>query len=493
MTGHLFESTLILAIAIVLAQTRRLAARTRYAIVFAALMKFAIPSAIVPRILVLLGVDLARLPKGTILIEAFGPLTSASGAASSVSRWPAVAMTTSIVIGAALLARALLRGRAALRRALAEGCDAEGNELAALDRARARTRMTRPTRLVRSHWMAAPATVGIIRPIIIIPAATALTDPELETILTHECAHIARRDNLLGLIESIVGAALWFHPLVWIARRVLDAAREEACDAIVISSGDPTTYITALSKVCDAAIGPRLAAVSCIVSNTIRERMEAIMSFGSRRFLSHRAVITAVIAVLSLATLGIGVARALPAEGATTSKYKVDVTLTREASPDVFAFAVTVTDRKSGAVIASSNLRSGVEQWASATSELSSGKAGKHSTVVRAIGHADGTAEVETTVDHEPAILAKLTANRSDPPAKSAEGISINLKDAEIHDVMKTIAQVTGTEIIVDADVSGQVTLDVVDVPWTKAFEIIVKQNDLRFERTGNTIHVHRH
>src|SRR5713226_5986782 len=44
-----------------IAHLPRLAARTRYAVVFVALMKFAVPSAIVPRVLALFGIDLARM------------------------------------------------------------------------------------------------------------------------------------------------------------------------------------------------------------------------------------------------------------------------------------------------------------------------------------------------------------------------------------------------------------------------------------------------
>jgi TonB family protein len=597
-SGHLFESTLILAIAILLAQIPRLAARTRYAIVFASLMKFAVPSAIVPRILAFLGIDLARMPRGTIVIEALGPLSAADGAAVPVSRWPAILISLWLVAAIGLLARALLRGRAALRRALADACDATDDEQTALARALVRTRLARPVRLVRTQSISAPATAGMLRPVILIPAATQLSADELETILTHECAHIARHDNLLGFIESIAGCALWFHPLVWIARHILDAAREEACDAIVVASGDPDTYINALRKVCEAAIGPRVAAVSCIVSNTIRERMEAIMTFGTRRLLNHRDVIAVVLALLTVTTLGIGVGRALPAGGGETSKYKVDVTLTREASSDVFNFAVTVSDRNSGVVVSTANLRSSVEQWSMATSELTSKKSGHHTTVVRAIGHADGNAEVETTVDQEPAIVSRIAMkserasgsqslrisgdlplrvggdvkppviiNRVEPiyPALAKEsrisgivilevvidhtgvvkdarvlkplpfgldqaaldavkqwtfrpamlngqavdvlfnitinfrssesastGISVDLKDADLRDVLKTFAQVTKTEFVVDDDVKGQVTIDVADVPWMDAFETIVRQNNLRYERSGNTIHVHR-
>ncbi len=492
MTGHLFESTLVLAIAILLAQMSRLAARTRYAIVFAALMKFAVPSAIVPRVLAFIGIDLARMPKGTMVIEALGPLSAADGAAAPVSRWPAILISLWLLIAAGLLVRALLRGRAALRRALADDLEATPGELAALGRALVQTRLARPVRLVRSQSISAPATAGMLRPVILIPAATHLSASELETILTHECAHIARHDNLLGFIESIAGCALWFHPLVWIARHILDAAREEACDAVVVASGDSGTYVNALRKVCEAAIGPRVAAVSCIVSNTIRERMEAIMTFGSRRLLNHRAVFVAVLAAFSLTTLGLGVARALPSGGSPDSKYKVDVTLTRESSPDVFNFAVTVSDRNSGAVVSTTNLRSGAEQWAMATSEQTSKKTGHHTAVIRAIGHADGTAEVETTVDQEPPIVAKIIAKRVESPSKSSDGISLDLKDADIRDVLKTFAQLTKTEFVVDDDVKGQVTIDIADVPWMDAFETLVRQNNLRYERDGNTIRVHR-
>jgi type II secretory pathway component HofQ len=46
--------------------------------------------------------------------------------------------------------------------------------------------------------------------------------------------------------------------------------------------------------------------------------------------------------------------------------------------------------------------------------------------------------------------------------------------------------------MIVDDGITGRVTLDVVDVPWTEAFDAVLKQNNLRYERINHTIHVHR-
>jgi beta-lactamase regulating signal transducer with metallopeptidase domain len=486
MIVHLLESTLLLALALVFARLPLLAARTRYAVVFAALMKFAMPSAIVPRILAYFGLDLVGMTKGTIIINALGPLDATNLPMSKASLWPAIAIAIWALVAIALFARALLRGRNAIRATRSDAHVADARDLAALHRAQLRAGVTRTVRLIRSHAAITPSTCGVLHPIIVIPSRTELADDELETILAHECAHIARHDNLLNIIESIAGCALWFHPLVWIAQRMLDAAREEACDAIVVSSGNPNVYLTALGKVCGASIAPNFAGVSCIVSNTIRERMEAIMSFGKRRTLPHRAVTATALAFLVVATFGAGAARAVPASDDTsTSKYRVVVTATRQESPDLFVFHFEVHDRKSGVVLTSAQLRSEPESWATAVNNSD------HETRVRMIGHVDGTAEAEVTVDSEPPIKFKLVAKKPQAMKKS-EGISIDLKDADIRDLLKTFAQLINTEIVVDDDVSGRTSVTMRDVPWTEALEIIFRTNNLRSERIGNTIYVHR-
>src|SRR3954453_15340918 len=486
MIAHLLESTLLLAIAILIAHIPRLAARTRYTIVFAALMKFAIPSAIVPRLLAELGIDLTGM-KGTIVISAMGPLSMPNLPQKTPAIWPMILIAIWAVIAVALLARSFVRGRASVRRALANAFAANNGDLAALGSARERATVKNAIQLVRSQSVTTPATVGLLRPIIVIPSTSELAGEELETILTHECAHIARRDNLLSVVESIAGSALWFHPLVWIARRVLDAAREEACDAIVIASGNVNVYLTALGKVCGAAIAPRTAGVSCIVSNTIHERMNAIMRFGTRRLLPHRAVTASVVALIAIVTIGTGVASALPAEDIAMSNYRVKVTATRLASPDVFVFDFAVHDSKSGAIVATARLRAKPEKWATASTES------EHETNIRMIGHNDGTAEVEVVVDHEPPIVTKVIPRQNDSGTNpQKDTISIDLKDADIHDVMRTFAKLTNTDIVVDPEINGKVTVSLRDTPWTEALDKILGDADLRQERVGNAIHVHR-
>jgi TonB family protein len=87
--------------------------------------------------------------------------------------------------------------------------------------------------------------------------------------------------------------------------------------------------------------------------------------------------------------------------------------------------------------------------------------------------------------------LFNVTINfRSSEPA--SKGISLDLKDANMRDVLETFTQIANTEIVADDDVHGTVTLTLHDTPWQEALDKILADANLRSERIGNTIHVHR-
>ncbi|MDQ6800169.1 MAG: type IV pilus secretin PilQ [Acidobacteriota bacterium] len=72
----------------------------------------------------------------------------------------------------------------------------------------------------------------------------------------------------------------------------------------------------------------------------------------------------------------------------------------------------------------------------------------------------------------------------------TGEPISLNLKDADIKDVLRTFAQLTGLNIAVDPNVNGSVTVDFVDVPWDQALDLILRQNGLSYVLEGNVMRV---
>jgi beta-lactamase regulating signal transducer with metallopeptidase domain len=101
-----------------------------------------------------------------------------------------------------------------------------------------------------SDRVAAPILVGIVRPMILLPAAalTGLPSEQIEMILLHELAHIRRWDNFVNLLQRLVEAVLFFHPAVWWLSNRVRLEREHCCDAVVLAHiGSPQSYAELLA------------------------------------------------------------------------------------------------------------------------------------------------------------------------------------------------------------------------------------------------------
>lgn len=72
----------------------------------------------------------------------------------------------------------------------------------------------------------------------------------------------------------------------------------------------------------------------------------------------------------------------------------------------------------------------------------------------------------------------------------AAENVSLDFKDADIHNVLKIIAHKAGVNIVPTADVMGTISIKLTDVPWDRALDIILKTNGYGFQRQGNVIFV---
>jgi hypothetical protein len=84
-----------------------------------------------------------------------------------------------------------------------------------------------------------PMTVGVFRPIIILPQSMVRDWPigQVEPVLLHELAHIRQHDSLVNWIQMIVQIIYFFHPLVWYANRRIRQERELICDDIAVGEG----------------------------------------------------------------------------------------------------------------------------------------------------------------------------------------------------------------------------------------------------------------
>ena len=70
------------------------------------------------------------------------------------------------------------------------------------------------------------------------------------------------------------------------------------------------------------------------------------------------------------------------------------------------------------------------------------------------------------------------------------EPISLDLKDADIRDVLLTFSKLARLNMVIDPDVRGSVTVRLENVPWDQALEVILKVNGLGYVLEGNIARV---
>lgn len=135
---------------------------------------------------------------------------------------------------------------------------------------------------------------GVFSPMVwaVGPATTILFPRELlarmeaaarHTLLTHELAHCRRRDHWVRVLELLATGLYWWNPVVWWARREIEIAEEECCDACVVShfSAEPRRYAEALLTTIDflAEARPCRPAIACGLGDVpfLRQRLTHIM------------------------------------------------------------------------------------------------------------------------------------------------------------------------------------------------------------------------
>jgi bla regulator protein BlaR1 len=103
-----------------------------------------------------------------------------------------------------------------------------------------------------SKVIAAPAVVGWMRPVVLLPMAVVCNFPatQIELILAHELAHLRRWDPLANLFQVVLETLCFYHPVVhWISRDVRNE-REICCDelALSVNGGSRHAFVTALAE-----------------------------------------------------------------------------------------------------------------------------------------------------------------------------------------------------------------------------------------------------
>lgn len=176
--------------------------------------------------------------------------TAAIDAAEGDLSWIPSVITWAWLAGVGLMTLRLFGQWCWSRRLRHRGTEPAAAAWAAMfDSLRARCGVGERVRLLVSRTIDSPMVIGWLHPVVLVPASvfTALDPEQLRTILIHELHHLARRDHLLNLVQAMIEALLFFHPVVWWLSRQIRIERELCCDdATLEATGSPRALAEAL-------------------------------------------------------------------------------------------------------------------------------------------------------------------------------------------------------------------------------------------------------
>jgi type IV pilus assembly protein PilQ len=83
------------------------------------------------------------------------------------------------------------------------------------------------------------------------------------------------------------------------------------------------------------------------------------------------------------------------------------------------------------------------------------------------------------------------TAAAATPAVKyTGEPISVNLKDVDLRDFFRLIHEISGLNVVLDPAVKGSLTIVLDEVPWDQALDIVLKNNSLDKQLSGNVLRI---
>lgn len=190
-------------------------------------------------------------------------------------------------------------------------------------RATGRARLVTSLPEIREARVRSPQVAGWGRPRLLMPRGlpALLDDAELEAVLLHELAHVRRGDLRWNLLQRVVLALLWFHPVAWALQAAIAHERERCCDALAVQHGArPAALARALVKLAEAGARPTLAMSMSHGGAALLERVQDLLQPPQAGVaLRRRGAWAAALSVACVLALGAG--RLAPTDGVLGELY----------------------------------------------------------------------------------------------------------------------------------------------------------------------------
>ena len=201
--------------------------------------------------------------------------------------------------------------------------------------------------VLRSEAIGSPMTIGILRPVVLLPAsADAWSAERMRAVLVHERGHVQRRDMLVQLVAQLACALYWWNPLVWLAASRLRIEREHACDDLVIEAGiRASSYAADLLDVARSLSHAPAGAIGMADRSGTETRLRRILDTSApRRPLRTRARI----AISTIALGGVVLLACTSSPPSSLGTLSVGVASVREPPVGPYARAAFTAPAKPG-------------------------------------------------------------------------------------------------------------------------------------------------
>ncbi len=175
--------------------------------------------------------------------------------------------------------------------------------------------------ILASREIPVPVVIGHRRPVVAIPEALIRSGDRtaLRDVLIHECAHVARRDPWVHLVQRCAAVLYWPHPGVHGVNAIISRAREEICDNHVLMASPPVEFARTLLEMSERLVGVRMVPAPLGLLGTrwsLESRVEGLLDPRRHRMTRLRPVwlvpVCVLFAVLGAALGGLRRSEAAP-------------------------------------------------------------------------------------------------------------------------------------------------------------------------------------
>ena len=187
--------------------------------------------------------------------------------------------------------------------------------------------------VLRTADPAAPLSLGLVQPLVFLP--TGLGEEETDLVLSHEFAHVRRRDLWYKFLLLLVNAAHWFNPLVWWMCRQAGQNLEYCCDDAVVDGRDAAfrhAYGQLLLRY--AAHGAGVPLYATRLSSGGRQMKGRLMNLFLKKKTGVLLVAVALCAAVAVGSL------------VTFQPARAETPMTAQEALDTLAESVTITDKE---------------------------------------------------------------------------------------------------------------------------------------------------